>query len=146
MDVDPGKYADMAERQAYGSMEYDKDSGRPMLGDLEEMEKNYELFGPSMRRACQSKYIKAITIAMKDFGFGDVREFLEQVKALTPAQEEAPENDLLKRLLAELVRTGTLEDWGANWEQLRKTLEKTRRHLVGSCPRGIKKDKRECPN
>lgn len=124
MDVDPGKYADMAERQAYGSMEYDKDSGPPLLGDLKEMVENYKLFGPSMVRACQSKYIKAITIAMKDFGFGDVREFLEQVKALTPAQEEAPENDLLKRLLAELVQAGTLEDWGAIWEQLRKTLEK----------------------
>ena len=124
MDVDAGKYANMAEDLSSGSMEYDKDSGSPMLGNLEKMVKNYELFGSALVKACQSKYIGQITTSMERFGFGDVREFLEQVKALTPAQEEAPENDLLKRLLAELVQAGTLEDWGAIWEQLRKTLEK----------------------
>lgn len=124
MDVDAGKYANMAEDLSSGSMEYDKDSGSPMLGNLEEMVKNYKLFGSALVKACQSKYIKQITTSMERLGFGDVEKFLEQVAALTPAKEVAPENDLLKRLLVELVQAGTLDDYKAIWEKLREVLEK----------------------
>jgi hypothetical protein len=124
MDVDAGKYANMAEDLSSGSMEYDADSGSPMLDNLEKMVKNYELFGTALVKACQSKYIGQITTSMERLGFGDVEKFLEQVAALTPAKEVAPENDLLKRLLKELERALSLDDYKAIWEKLREVLEK----------------------
>jgi len=69
-----------------GAMIYDEDSGAPILGDLGDMIKKYEMFGNTLVKALQSKYSKSVSKALVNFGFGDVEAFLKQVEG---AGEEA---------------------------------------------------------
>ena len=67
--------------------------GAPMLGDLGDMIKKYEMFGTILAKALQSKYANSVTNALKRFGFGDVDAFLGQIKGEEAGEEEAGEEE-----------------------------------------------------